>query len=134
MLRCLASLERLPIRAKVALGDELGRRLSMRNLPAPPNVALYLWALGRIGARAPLYGPLDAVVPPQTAATWLRGILRARLARPAGDRVLRRADRPAHRRPLARDVDEDTPRTEVAGWLAAAGRRPQTTTLVTDAS
>ncbi len=33
MLRCLASLERLPIRAKVALGDELGRRLSMRTSP-----------------------------------------------------------------------------------------------------
>ena len=129
MLRCLASLERLPIPAKVALGDELGRRLSMRNLPAPPTVALYLWALGRIGARAPLYGPLDAVVPPQTAATWLRGILGrdwpdrpaiafsvAQLARRTGDR--------------SRDVDDDV-RTEVAGWLAAAGADREAT-LVTD--
>jgi hypothetical protein len=129
MLRCLASLERLSVPAKMALGDELARRLSMKNLPAPPTVALNLWALARIGARAPLYGPLDAVVPPQTAATWLRGILErdwpdrpaiafsvAQIARRTGDR--------------SRDVDDDV-RVDVARWLIAAGAT-RAATLVTD--
>ena len=31
-----------------------------------------IWALGRIGARAPLYGPLNTVVPADVAADWCR--------------------------------------------------------------
>ena len=30
-----------------------------------------LWAIGRLGARVPLYGPLNTVVPAETAADWL---------------------------------------------------------------
>jgi hypothetical protein len=36
---------------------------------------LYFWALGRIGARIPLYGPLNSVVPPKRAETWLEQLL-----------------------------------------------------------
>ena len=30
-----------------------------------------VWSLGRIAARGPLYGPLNAVVPPETASAWM---------------------------------------------------------------
>src|SRR5690606_38676299 len=36
---------------------------------------LYFWALGRIGSRVPLYGPLNAVVPAQRAAEWVDALL-----------------------------------------------------------
>jgi hypothetical protein len=41
-----------------------------------------LWALARLGARAPLYGPLNAVVPPATAAGWAERLLAAAWPRP----------------------------------------------------
>ena len=34
-----------------------------------------LWALGRIGGREPLYGPLNTVVPLETAEAWLARVL-----------------------------------------------------------
>jgi hypothetical protein len=33
------------------------------------------WALGRVGARVPVYGPLNTVVPADTAGQWLRKLL-----------------------------------------------------------
>jgi hypothetical protein len=118
MLRCLASLERLPNPEKLALGGELVRRLSLRAAPSPAT-ALHVWALARVGARAPLYGPMDAVVPPTAAAGWVEALLArdwpeppavafslALLARRTGDR--------------SRDLDEDL-RARVVRWLTAAG-------------
>jgi molecular chaperone DnaK (HSP70) len=72
MLRCLANLERLSSEAKAGLGDELIRRLQ-----ANPRreASLYLWALARLGARVPLYGPLDCVLPASKAETWLDALL-----------------------------------------------------------
>jgi hypothetical protein len=35
------------------------------------------WSLGRIGARAPLYGPLNTVVPPQTVLPWLEALMKS---------------------------------------------------------
>jgi hypothetical protein len=36
---------------------------------------VHLWALSRVGARVPLYGPLNAVVPPSKVAEWLGQLL-----------------------------------------------------------
>jgi len=41
-----------------------------------------LWAIGRLGARAPLYGPLSSVVPPQEAGRWLDALLSIKLITP----------------------------------------------------
>jgi hypothetical protein len=71
MWRAVASLERLPVPHKVKLGDELARRLATRKGREDP---VHLWALGRVGARVPLYGPLNAVVPPAKVAEWLAPI------------------------------------------------------------
>jgi molecular chaperone DnaK (HSP70) len=116
MLRCLANLERLSPSSKAALGDQLVVRLESKKERAD---AINLWALARLGSRTPLYGPLDAGVPADTAAAWTRAILKyawpeprkvafslAQLARRTGDR--------------SRDVDEAT-RALVIDWLKAGG-------------
>jgi molecular chaperone DnaK (HSP70) len=72
MWRVVASLERLPVPHKVKLGDELMRRMEPRKGREDP---VHLWALSRVGARVPLYGPLNAVVPPSKVAEWLGQLL-----------------------------------------------------------
>jgi molecular chaperone DnaK (HSP70) len=73
MWRTLANLERLTVASKIKLGDEVVRRLGESRKVRED--ALYFWALGRIGARAPLYGPANAVVPPARAGEWLTAVL-----------------------------------------------------------
>ncbi len=81
-----------------------------------------LWCLGRLGARVPLYGPANTVVPPEVAGRWITALLDrsfadgrettdalfalAQMARVSGDRV--------------RDVDE-TLRQRVIERLEALG-------------
>lgn len=114
MWRTAASLERLRVDAKVNLGDELIRRMST---PKGREDPVNLWALARLGARVPLYGPLNAVVPPAHVAQWLDAIVMwdwpeperaafsfAQLGRRTGDR--------------ARDLD-DAMRTKLADKVRA---------------
>ena len=70
--RVVASLERLGVPYKVKLGEELMRRMDTRK---GREDAVHLWALSRVGARVPLYGPLNAVVPPSKAAEWVAQLL-----------------------------------------------------------
>jgi len=103
MWRTLANLERIDRESKAALGDELARRLETKKGLAEP---LYFWALGRIGTRAPLYGPLNTVVPAQRAARWLDQLLAAewpepdKAAFPMAQLGRRTGDR-------SRDLDDD---------------------------
>jgi hypothetical protein len=69
--RLLASLEHLPSPVRVALGKEL--LIKVREQPANQS---FLWSLGRLGARIPLYGPLNCVVPAEVAAQWMKSLLR----------------------------------------------------------
>lgn len=66
MWRCAASLERLNAEIKTRLGDALAAELARPSIPAH-----LLWCLGRLGARVPLYGPANTVVPPKTAERWV---------------------------------------------------------------
>jgi hypothetical protein len=69
--RLLASLEHLPAPARVALGKEL-----LIKVKEQPTNQSFLWSLGRLGARIPLYGPLNCVIPAEVAAQWMRSLLR----------------------------------------------------------
>jgi hypothetical protein len=40
-----------------------------------PNDAIWLWSLGRLGSRIPLYGPLYCVVSPQIVGRWVQALL-----------------------------------------------------------
>jgi DNA-K related protein len=114
MWRAIASLERLPVAGKIKLGDELMRRLESRKGREDP---VHLWALARLGARVPLYGPLNAVIPPSRVAEWLTRLAAwdwpepdkaafplAQLGRRTGDR--------------ARDIDDDA-RARLAACVRA---------------
>jgi molecular chaperone DnaK (HSP70) len=72
MWRAIASMERLPVAHKLKLGDELVHRMESRKGREDP---VHLWALSRIGARVPLYGPLNAIVPPSHVQSWLGSLL-----------------------------------------------------------
>ncbi|HKX29366.1 MAG TPA: Hsp70 family protein [Blastocatellia bacterium] len=68
--RLVASLEHLPAPTRVALGKEL-----LGKAQAEPANQSFLWSLGRLGARIPLYGPLNCVVPAENAGHWIHALL-----------------------------------------------------------
>jgi hypothetical protein len=68
--RLLASLERLDAGQRARYGDELLDRIRKE-----PRSAHWLWALSRLGARQPLYGPLNGVVAPTVAERWIERLL-----------------------------------------------------------
>jgi molecular chaperone DnaK (HSP70) len=69
--RLLASLEHLPGPVRAALGEQL-----MARIRREPTNQSYLWSLGRLGARIPLYGPINCVVSVEAAGEWLDALLR----------------------------------------------------------
>jgi molecular chaperone DnaK (HSP70) len=102
MVRLGASLERIAVEHKVEIGDWLVERLRQpaAGANAQTSDSWTLWAVGRIGARAPLYGSAHGVVPADAATAWLDALLAldwkraegaaaaaANLARMSGDRA-----------------------------------------------
>jgi molecular chaperone DnaK (HSP70) len=120
--RLLASLEHLPSTFRASLGRQL-----LAKLRAEPGDAIWLWSLGRLGARIPLYGPLHSVVAPAIAAEWLQVLLDlspftaaaahavAAIARRAGD--------------SSRDLDEAI-RVQAIARLTALGAESETIQLL----
>ncbi len=96
ILRLLASLEHLAAADRVALGDAMLDGLMERRNRSERKARI--WSLGRLGSRAPVYGPLNSAVPPEAAARWLGTLCRdaadedetppavMQLARRTGDR------------------------------------------------
>jgi molecular chaperone DnaK (HSP70) len=70
MWRTAASLERLDVKAKAALGQAL-----LKPLARSPVPTYGFWALTRLGARVLLYGPLNAVVHPDVVHSWIDQLL-----------------------------------------------------------
>jgi hypothetical protein len=71
--RLLASLERLDAGHRAKLGDEL-----MERIRRAPRNSSWLWAIGRLGARTPFYGPLNSVALPAIAERWIEQLLNVR--------------------------------------------------------
>lgn len=112
MVRAGAALEHLPPEEKEWFGDLIFARLAELKPAGGP----WAWAIGRLGARVPLYGSLHNVLPPAVAQRWIESLLAqpgldgatfalAQLARKTGDR--------------ARDIDDST-RARVVAALASA--------------
>ena len=66
----LANLERLSKEDKAARGKQL-----LKNLHPKKSRPQEWWSLSRIGAREPLYGPIDRVISPGLVTTWINTIL-----------------------------------------------------------
>ncbi|MDQ2780433.1 MAG: hsp70 family protein [Pseudomonadota bacterium] len=123
LLRMAASFERLDVPRKLQFGGWLLQRLQN-----PKENPQSWWALGRLGARQPLYGSLHQVVPPDQAVSWLHSLqtqdwskvepaafAAAQIARATGDR--------------ARDLPEAV-RQQVADQLEAARAAPSWAAMV----
>lgn len=91
----LANLERVPASDKAEWG-----RFLLNSLTPKKSRPQYWWALSRFGAREPLYGPLDKVIPPKEVSRWIDDVLKndwknlkpiamalAQMARRTGDRA-----------------------------------------------
>ena len=65
--RLVANLEHLQASIRASRGHEL-----LAKIRKEPGDAIWLWSLGRLGARIPLYGPLHSVVEPEIASEWLK--------------------------------------------------------------
>jgi len=110
--RLLGSLELLDVRTKVELGEMLVALAGKKKMePVRPAVA---WALGRIGARVPLYGPLNTVVPAEHVAQWLRELVDAFSTDPMEQLAVMQMARRTDDR--YRDL-KDSARNEVWQWL-----------------
>jgi molecular chaperone DnaK (HSP70) len=70
MWRAAAAMERLDVKTKAALGDSLVRQATKTPVPT-----YAFWALTRVGARSPLYGPMNTIVHPQIVEGWLERIV-----------------------------------------------------------
>jgi molecular chaperone DnaK (HSP70) len=113
MVRLLGALERLPVQAKVEAGGWLLGSLASDQ----PGVA---WALGRLGARVPVAGAAQSVVPPEVASQWLLALL-ARIGQPEAQFAVAQIARLSGDR--ARDLDEE-PRLSAAAALEKASAPP----------
>jgi hypothetical protein len=80
MARLAASLEHLPVAAKLELGGWILERLRDPAL----NTGPWAWALGRLGTRELLFGGQQSVIPPEAAGAWLTELLRLNLGRIPG--------------------------------------------------
>jgi len=68
--RLFASFEHLLASTRALLGHALVAKIRKE-----PGDAIWLWSLGRLGARIPLYGPLHSVVAAEIAGEWLKALL-----------------------------------------------------------
>jgi len=120
--RLVASLEHLLGSARASLGNEL-----VAKIKDEPENAIWLWSLGRLGARIPLYGPLHSVAPAETAGEWLKALLDlSTFTAATSSAILLIARRTDDR---SRDID-DAVRELVISRLTALGIGEETTRLL----
>jgi len=111
--RLLASLEHLPASLRQSLGEELLARIRKE-----PTDKAWLWSLGRVGARIPLYGPLNCIVAVETASKWLMALLDLpEFTTETASAIVQLGSRTSDH---LRDIDDDL-RQKAIARLAAAG-------------
>jgi len=123
--RLLGSLELLPLRMKLELGDMLIDLFPKKKM-APVRNAL-VWALGRLGQRTPFYGPLNTVAPGDKAAQWLERLMAVADSESMDHFALMQLARRTHDR--YRDLPDDL-RLETADFLESHGAPPHYVQLV----
>ncbi|MCA9107075.1 MAG: hsp70 family protein [Planctomycetales bacterium] len=110
--RLLGSLERLPVQQKLELGKWLLELRDRRKVQA--TRAGMLWAVGRLGARVPLYGLLNHVVPRDEVERWIRQLIESPAQDPADLLAVMQLARRCDDR--FRDISDAT-RTAALDWL-----------------
>ena len=125
--RLLGSLELLETVRKEEIAQAALILAPKEKTPAVQDALI--WTIGRVGARVPMYGPLNVVVPAEAAAAWSRKLMDTnaseisiafalmQLARKTGDRF--------------RDVDPQT-RRSILDWLDKANAAAHLRELVAE--
>ena len=127
MWQAIGACERLDAKLKAELGDVV-----VADLERAKAVPQQLWALARLGARAPLSGPLNCVVAPDVVGAWLERLL-ALPAWPAPEHVAFAAVQLARVvDDRARDVDPAV-RERLAARLRELPGGARSTLLLTEA-
>jgi hypothetical protein len=120
--RLVASLEHLPGSTRASLGQEL-----MAKIRKEHGEGIWLWSLGRLGARIPLYGPRHSVIASEIAGEWLKELLELPTftsgTASAIAQIARRTDDPS------RDIDEAI-LDQVVSRLTALGSAVETIALL----
>jgi len=127
VLQLLGSLELLPLGVKIELGGMLLDLLPRRKLE-PVRPAL-IWAIGRIGARLPVYGPLNTVVPADVAVEWLNRLTQSVQGDPVAQLAVMQMSRRTDDR--YRELSEK-PRAKVLKWLETEDAPTHFSELVRD--
>jgi molecular chaperone DnaK (HSP70) len=73
VFRLLGALELLKTVTKIEIGNILLQFISRNRSGALQDAAL--WAMGRLATRVPIYGPLNMMIPPETAEAWIEKLL-----------------------------------------------------------
>lgn len=125
--RLLGSLELLPVPVKIELGNML---LDLWTKPKlQPVRAAIVWTVGRVGARVPVYGPLNCVVPADVVAKWIDQLLKQRELDATGLLAVMQLARRSNDR--YRDLPEKK-RLDIASRLEASGAPAHYIALVRD--
>lgn len=135
--RLLGSLELLAPAAKLEIGQMLLDQLAK---PHPAHLRdAQLFALGRLGARVPVYGPLNALLEAEVAERWAAQLMaiadgqsNGQGASPVAQSLLFALVQLARRTDdRHRDLRDET-RLALAAWLAARGAAEHLVALVRD--
>ena len=127
MWRLTGSLELLPVMVKLELGDNAFRQLG--HLKYQRGSDAILWAIGRIGTRQPIYGPLNATIPSYDAQRWIESLTHGQDVCP--DRQLSVMQLSRRTGDRYRDIDESS-RKRVIEWLTDSHAPSQYVALVRD--
>jgi len=126
--RMLGSMELLPHSTRIEIGEMIIDFVPRRKFEAIRPALL--WALGRIGARVPVYGPLNVVISSDIVDRWITKIGEtANLDDPIVQLALMQLARRTDDR--YRDASESL-RSQVISWLEAGGARTHFVDLVRD--
>jgi molecular chaperone DnaK (HSP70) len=125
--RLLGSLELLPVAIKIELGDTLVELLPKPKLQKWRSTMF--WALGRLGQRVPLYGPLNTLVPPAQVPRWLQAAMHLADGDPVAPLAVMLLARRTNDR--HRDIDPHL-REQAAEWLGVTRAPSHLQQLVRD--
>jgi molecular chaperone DnaK (HSP70) len=119
----IANLERLLVKDKVVLAKALLNKFKPGKTPRQ-----LLWALSRIGAREPLYGSMDRVVPPKEVSNWVRRIIKFNWKEndPVLEMIVQMVRKTNDR---TRDMDPESLEM-ILGWLAKRGVKNEMVNMV----
>ncbi|MDZ4819704.1 MAG: molecular chaperone DnaK, partial [Planctomycetota bacterium] len=123
--RLLGSLELLGPALKLELGGMLLDLMPKKKMePVRPAIA---WTLGRLGARVPVYGPLNVVVSSEVAFDWLTRLIAVSSGDPLDQWAIMQIARKTQDR--YRDIT-DRQRSKVLDWMGRVGAPEHFLTLI----